>query len=134
MQHAAARSVPWRSGQPNTVCAKRCVSRLSGAEPEIMTATRPPMRACTFLNTSAFHSGGAPMRPASNSRYPASSAAANSFCARGEPAATFACTVARTRSSTVGANTMNVGRSVGASPRQPGASLSPLSVSVCGLP
>lgn len=35
---------------------------------------------------------------------------------------------------TVGANTMNVGRRVGASPRTPLASFSPVSDSVCGLP
>ena len=55
-------------------------------------------------------------------------------CATGLAACTLACTAERTRSKMVGANTMKVGRSVGASPRVPGASFSPLSVSVCGLP
>ena len=30
-----------------------CVSRESGAEPEIIRRTRPPMSFCTFLNTRA---------------------------------------------------------------------------------
>ena len=117
-----------------TVCAKRCVSRDSGAEPDTISFTRPPTSACTFLHTSAFSSGGAPILPCSKSLKPSDSAAAASLPFRPCAALSLASTAWRTRSSTVGANTMKVGRSVGASPRVPGASFSPLSVSVCGLP
>mmetsp|Transcript_4142 Transcript_4142/g.15196 ORF Transcript_4142/g.15196 Transcript_4142/m.15196 type:complete len:272 (+) Transcript_4142:855-1670(+) len=110
------------------------VSLLSGALPEIINRTRPPMSFWTFLNTSVLYNHGAPHLPLWNSRSPAASPAFITARNVALAPANFACTACRTRSSTAGANTMNVGRRVGASPLVPTASFKPVSVSVCGLP